>query len=172
MTEKERNKKSKILAYLLRHDASYNFDEHGWREVRDLTEYHNYTLSELLEIVETDEKGRYEMTEDMKKIRARQGHSVNVDVELEECTPPEYLYHGTATRFLEAIMSEGLTKRTRQYVHLSPDDDTAVKVGERHGQPIVLTIKSGEMFKDGCKFYLSRNGVWLTDYVNPKYIKI
>lgn len=169
MTEKEKRDKSKKLAYLLRHDTTGKFDSHGYRSVRDLSQ-HGFSLSNLIEIIESDEKGRYEMTDDMKKIRARQGHSVDVDVDLQEIAPPEYLYHGTATRFFDSIMNEGLKKMSRLYVHLSGDIETATKVGERHGNPVILRVEAEQMYKDGMKFYLSRNNVWLTDYVEPKYL--
>lgn len=162
--------KGKLLAFLLRHDKMYDFDQHGWRKVSDLTENHGFTVSELEEIVENDNKNRYEFSDDKSSIRARQGHSISVDVELEEKTPPDVLYHGTASRFISSIMDQGIMKMTRLYVHLSPTFETAVNVGKRHGSPAVLTIDSKKMASDGCKFYLSRNGVWLTDFVDIKYI--
>ncbi len=99
-------------------------------------------------------------------------HSIPVDVELEESQPPQYLYHGTADRFLDFIMGEGVKPMSRLYVHLSKDEETAVKVGQRHGKPVVLKIKAEEMWKDGIKFYLSQNGVWLTKHVDTKYIDV
>ena len=102
-------------------------------------------------------------------IRARQGHSINVDVNLSEMTPPDVLYHGTATRFLESIYANGLNAGNRLYVHLSPDEATAINVGSRHGKPFVIKIDCHKMLADGCKFYLSNNGVWLTKQVLPKY---
>ena len=163
--------KGKKLSYLLRHDKDYNFDEHGWREVSDLVNNHGYTIEEIDELVETNDKKRYEYNEDKTKIRARQGHSVNVDVELKEAQPPKTLYHGTSTRFLGSILREGILKMSRLYVHLSDNVETAIKVGKRHGSHIVLTINAEQMTKDGCKFWLSNNNVWLTEYVDPKYIK-
>lgn len=162
--------KGKRLAFLLRHDKEYKFDKHGWREVSDLIKNHHYTMDELNEIVETNDKKRYEFSEDKKKIRARQGHSIAVDVELKEATPPDILFHGTATRFLSSIYEKGIIKGTRQHVHLSETAKIATSVGKRHGEPYVLMIDAKKMAKDGCKFYLSNNGVWLTDYVNKKYI--
>lgn len=162
--------KGKLLAFLLRHDKMYEFDQHGWRKVSDLTENHGFTVSELEEIVEKDNKNRYEFSDDKSNIRARQGHSISVDVELEEKTPPDVLYHGTASRFVGSIMDQGIIKMTRLYVHLSATFDTAINVGKRHGTPVVLTIDSKKMASDGCKFYLSTNGVWLTDFVDVKYI--
>lgn len=163
-------RKGKRLAFFLRHDKDYQFDEHGWREVSDLIANHGYTMELLDEIVETNNKKRYEYSEDKSKIRARQGHSVNVDVELKEVIPPDILYHGTAETTLSAIMKEGIIKGSRLHVHLSQTEETALNVGKRHGKPVVLRINAGQMNQDGIKFYLSNNGVWLTEYVSPKYI--
>ena len=154
--EKALIQKGKRLSYLLRHDQSYTFDAHGYRAVSNLIQNHGYTMEELLEIVATN----------------NQGHSVNVNVDLRECVPPEILYHGTATRFLDSILKNGINKGTRLHVHLSPDEETAVRVGERHGSPIVLRINARQMHDDGHKFYLSNNGVWLTDFVAPNYLII
>lgn len=163
-------KRSKKLSYLLRHDKSYAFDEHGWREVSDLVANHGFTLEELREIVATNNKQRYEFSEDMTRIRARQGHSIQVDVELAEAAPPDILYHGTAKAFVKSIMSQGILNGKRLYVHLSTTIDMATKVGERHGEPVVLVIDAKRMSEDGNKFFLSRNGVWLTEFVEAKYI--
>ena len=163
-------KRGKKLSYLLRHDTSYAFDEHGWREVSDLVANHGFTMEELREIVATNNKQRYEFSEDMTRIRARQGHSIQVDVELAEATPPDILYHGTAKAFVKSIMSQGIQKGKRLYVHLSTTINMATKVGERHGEPVVLAIDAKRMHEDGIKFFLSRNGVWLTEFVEAKYI--
>ena len=163
-------KKGKHLSFLLRHDKAYRFDEHGWREISDLITNHGYTMDELKEIVATNNKQRYEFSEDMTRIRARQGHSIHVDVELEETLPPDILYHGTGEQFLASIMDQGINKGNRLYVHLSATGETAVNVGRRHGKPIVLVVDTKRMAEDGHKFYLSRNGVWLTDFVEVKYI--
>lgn len=165
-------KKGKHLSFLLRHDTEYQFDKHGYREVKDIVKNHGYTKAELIEIVETNDKQRYEFNNDKTKIRARQGHSINVDVELKETTPPDVLYHGTATRFLDSIMKTGINKMSRNYVQLSNDIDTATTVGSRHGTPIILKVDSRKMSDDGIKFYLSNNNVWLTEYVDTKYIEI
>lgn len=163
--------KGKKLSFLLRHDKDYNFDRHGWREISDLIKNHGYTMDELVEIVETNDKQRYEFSDDKKKIRARQGHSINVDVELKEETPPNILYHGTATRFLESIYKNGINSGTRKYVHLSKDEKTAIEVGKRHGTPFAIQIDAKKMHEDGIPFFLSNNGVWLTQFVDKKYIK-
>ena len=174
------DKLSVFISLVLRHQpdaAGIKLDEHGWANVDELIEGISNTgrtidMDVLEEVVRTDNKQRYSFNEDKTLIRANQGHSVPVDVELEEKKPPQYLYHGTADRFLDAIMSEGLKPMSRLYVHLSKDRETAVKVGKRHGKPVVLKIKAEEMWKDGIKFYLSQNGVWLTKYVDKKYIDV
>lgn len=166
------NRKSRQLAFLLRHDRNYTFDEHGWREVEDLILNHGFTMPLLENIVATNNKQRFEFNDDKTGIRARQGHSIHVDVELKEVTPPDILYHGTSEDEVKSILSEGLKPRTRLHVHLSYDVETALKVGRRHGVPIVLKIDSTAMREDGIIFYLSNNGVWLTDFVDPKYISL
>ena len=170
----EKNRKllqrGKHLSFLLRHDRKYPFDEHGWREVSALTENHGYTLEELDEIVRTNNKQRYEFSEDRKHIRARQGHSIHVDVELQETTPPDVLYHGTADSSVDSIMQQGILKGKRLYGHLSETVETATNVGKRHGTPVILRVDAKRMHEDGVPFFLSRNGVWLTEYVDVKYI--
>ena len=164
----------KHLAFLLRHDkeAFDNglIDNHGWRKVSELKDK-GYTKEILDEIVLTNNKQRYEYNDDETKIRARQGHSIDVDVELNLAIPPDVLYHGTATRFLESINKEGLKSGTRMYVHLSKDIETAKSVGIRHGSPCIIEIDAKKMFEDKCEFYISNNGVWLTKEVPVKYFK-
>jgi len=172
------NKLSVFISLVLRHKpeaAGIRLDEHGWADVHELVDGINNTgrkidMDILEEIVRTDNKQRYSFNEDKTLIRANQGHSVPVDVELDEQKSPQFLYHGTASRFLDSIMQDGLKPMSRLYVHLSNDADTANKVGGRHGKPVVLKIRSGEMYQDGVKFYLSQNGVWLTEYVDKAYI--
>ena len=165
-------RQGKRLSFLLRHDKEAlrlgKIDGHGWRMVEEL-EKMGFTRELLDKIVATNNKQRFEYSADGNKIRARQGHSINVDVELREMTPPDVLYHGTATRFLESINAEGLIPGNRLYVHLSPDEATAINVGSRHGVPFVIKIDCRKMLADGCKFYLSNNGVWLTKQVLPEY---
>lgn len=162
----------KKLAYLLRHDTEYPFDIHGWREVRDLTENHGFTLDELKHIVANSNKQRFEFSADRMFIRARQGHSIDVDVELKEAEPPEYLFHGTPATNIQSIMSSGLCRMSRQHVHLSADEATAMQVGSRRkGDTAILRISAREMWNDGFKFWLSRNNVWLTESVPPQYIQ-
>lgn len=173
-------KLSVFISLVLRHkpdEAHITLDEHGWANVEELLAGINDTgrkidMEILEEIVRTDNKQRYSFNEDKTLIRANQGHSIPVDVELEEKQPPQFLYHGTADRFLESIMIEGLKPMSRLYVHLSKDEETAVKVGKRHGKPVVLKINAEEMYRDGKKFYLSQNGVWLTKYIEKKYIEM
>jgi len=174
------DKLSVFIGLVLRHKpdaAGIQLDEHGWANVDELIDGIKNTgrqidMGMLEEIVRTDNKRRYSFNEDKTLIRANQGHSIPVDVELEEKQPPQYLYHGTADRFLDSIMVEGLKPMSRLYVHLSNDEETAVKVGKRHGKPVMLKIKAEEMWKDGIKFYLSQNSVWLTRYIDKKYIEI
>lgn len=165
-------RKSKQLAYLLRHDTGYSFDRNGWRTVGDLVSNHGYTLEELKEIVATNDKKRFEFNENLTMIRARQGQSVNVDVELKQMTPPAVLYHGTAEKYVESIMENGIMKQNRLYVHLSSTIKTATAVGTRHGNPVIIEINAAKMAEDGCVFYLSRNGVWLTEYVDIRYCRM
>lgn len=172
MTQEQKNLiiKGKQLSFLLRHDTEYRFDEHGYREVQDLVQNHGFTKDEIVELVETNDKQRYEFNDDKSKIRARQGHSVNVNVDLKETLPPDVLFHGTATRFLESIREKGILKMSRNYVQLSEKIDTAMDVGGRHGNPVVLGVDTKTMREDGIKFYLSNNNVWLTEFVDSKYI--
>lgn len=172
MTQEQKDliRKGKQLSFLLRHDTEYRFDEHGYREVQDLVQNHGFTNDEIVELVETNDKQRYEFNDDKSKIRARQGHSVNVNVDLKETLPPDVLFHGTATRFLDSIREKGILKMSRNYVQLSEKIDTAMEVGGRHGNPVVLGVDTKTMREDGIKFYLSNNNVWLTEFVDSKYI--
>lgn len=170
---------SVFISLVLRHKpdaAGIVLDEHGWANVEELIDGINHTgrkidITILEEIVRTDNKQRYSFNEDKTLIRANQGHSVPVDVDLKEKEPPEFLYHGTADRFLKDIMAEGLKPMSRLYVHLSKDIETANKVGKRHGSPVILRVQSGKMKQDGIKFYISENGVWLTKKVDVKYLE-
>ena len=173
------DKLSVFISLVLRHNpdaAGITLDEHGWADVEDLLAGINATGRRidrvaLEEIVRTDNKQRYSFNEDKTLIRANQGHSIPADVELKEQEPPEFLYHGTADRFLESIMSQGLKPMSRLYVHLSRDAETAYKVGQRHGKPVILKVHTGQMSRDGFQFYLSENGVWLTGKVDAKYLE-
>ena len=161
--EKKFIRKSKHLAFLLRHDTEYTFNRNGWREVKDLVKNHGYTRKELEDIVASNDKKRYEFNHSHTKIRACQGHSIDVDVELQESIPPAVLYHGTCTKALESIYKSGIQRGDRLYVHLSKSKEEALKVGSRHGTPFVLEVDCESMVADGFKFYLSHNGIWLTE---------
>jgi putative RNA 2'-phosphotransferase len=152
-------------------------DENGWTSTEILIQKMNdqgfrIDQEKLEAIVKDNDKQRYALNEAKTLIRANQGHSLIVDLEYDPLTPPEYLYHGTADRFLDSILKSGLEKRNRHHVHLSADIETATKVGTRHGRVIILKILSGNMHKIGYKFYKSENGVWLTESVPVEYIEI
>ena len=173
-------KESKFLSLVLRHHPEaigITLDKHGWAEVSTLIKnmkrkFPVFSLKMLEEIVATDGKQRYAFGEDGAKIRANQGHSLAVELELLPQTPPECLYHGTANRFVESILKTGILKQTRQYVHLSAAIETAIKVGSRHGKPVILKVDTARMHEQGYTFYLSANGVWLTDEVPPKFLEV
>ena len=167
---------SRFLSYVLRHrpDAiGLELDAEGWANIGELIVKADVPLTRelLLEIVRTNDKKRFAISNDGRSIRASQGHSVEVDLGLEPRQPPDVLFHGTAIRFLDSIKAKGLLPKNRQYVHLSSDRETAVKVGQRHGKPIVLRIKALEVCGQGGQFFLSQNGVWLTEKVSPRYIQ-
>lgn len=171
-------KTSKYISLILRHKPEtigISLDEHGWADVKDLingvNKTHKLDMKMLEEIVETDEKQRYSFNEDKTMIRANQGHSIDVDVELEEVEPPEYLWHGTGQKYVDSINKEGLIPKSRLYVHLSSDPNTAIEVGRRHGKPAIYCIDAATMYLDGYKFYKSKNGVWLTNHVPAEYFK-
>jgi putative RNA 2'-phosphotransferase len=169
-------KKGKKLAYWLRHKpeaANLTMDKHGWVPVQELIRNTNVSATELDEIVETNNKKRYSFNESKTKIRANQGHSVDIDLELEAIIPPDVLYHGTATRTKDVIMKEGLKGMSRKHVHLSLDVDTAKVVSKRHSDnTVILNIDAKGMNDDGYNFYCSANNVWLADEVPPKYITV
>lgn len=169
---------SKYISFLLRHKpeaGNLKLDVEGWCDVEELMKalnkkFKGVTFNDLNKIVITDNKGRYSFNDDSTKIRANQGHSINVDLKLESIKPPKELYHGTSKNNFEKIKMVGsIKKMARQYVHLSDNLETASNVGKRHGELIILRIDSEKMFNDGFKFYLSQNGVWLTDNVPAKY---
>ena len=164
---------SKFLSYVLRHHPeaiNLQLDEQGWVDVEQLLNAirrsgRRISLGLLQEVVFTNDKQRFAFSADGQRIRANQGHSVDIDLALEPQLPPQILYHGTAKRFLEAIQAEGLKKMQRQHVHLSPTIDIAKAVGERHGKVVILGVAARTMHMKGYKFFLSKNGVWLTDHV-------
>ncbi|AQR96229.1 MULTISPECIES: RNA 2'-phosphotransferase [Clostridium] len=178
MIRKEDMSISKFISLILRHkpeEIGLKLDEYGYIKTSDLIKGLNLkgykvTISDIERIVAEDNKQRYSFNEDKSKIKANQGHSIAVNLELQPIEPPKVLYHGTATRFSESICKEGIKKQNRQYVHLSSGVETATKVGKRHGELVIFRIDSDQMYKDGYKFYLSENKVWLTDYVPIKYL--
>jgi putative RNA 2'-phosphotransferase len=172
---------SKLFSLVLRHQPealNLDMDNHGWVSVDQLItnlktmKNIEIDLNKIIQIVETNNKKRFILDETQTHIRANQGHSINVDVELQKQNPPDTLFHGTATRFIESIMEKGLLPMNRQYVHLSKNVEIATDVGKRHGKPIVLIIDSKEMAKNGFDFFLSENGVWLVSSVPSKYISL
>lgn len=160
--------KSRHLAYLLRHELADA--KGGWVKVNVLVNEYHFTKEELWDIVMNDDKGRYQFSEDGTSVRALYGHSIKVDLELQRANPPRILYHGTAEKYLDSIRREGLKPRKRNFVHLSETSDMAIQVGSRHGVPVILSIDTIAMQKDGYDFYEVGNGVWLTDAVEVKYI--
>ncbi len=171
---------SRYIALLLRHHpekAGLCLDEHGWVEVEALIQgvrrrYPEFNRAVLDEIVARDSKQRYAYNQDKTCIRANQGHSIPVDVELKQALPPTVLYHGTGEKYVESIQKVGLIPKSRLYVHLSTDIQTAIQVGKRHGQPVVYQIDTQQMIHDGFIFYISANHIWLTKAVPVQYLKI
>lgn len=172
---------SKFISLVLRHKpdaANLSLDKYGYAQVDELVAYLNkkyggFTVTDLDTIVETDDKQRYSYNNDHTKIRAVQGHSFPVDLRLEAQQPPQLLFHGTSTKYLDGIMEKGIISKSRQYVHLSKDVDTAHTVGLRHGAgTVILVVSAEQMWKDGYKFFLSDNGVWLVDEVPTKYFTL
>lgn len=173
---------SKFISMILRHRPEVigiTLDEHGWANVNELIKGINETGEEvefskatLETIVKTDKKQRYSFSQDRTLIRANQGHSIPVDVELEKKEPPKVLYHGTGSRFVKSIQEQGLLPMERLYVHLSTDVETATNVGKRHGTPVIFQVNAEQMQKDGYDFFQSVNGVWLTKEVPAKYLEL
>ena len=171
------NDTSRFIALILRHkpeSVGITLDEHGWANVDELIEgiakTRPFDMEMLEDIVATDNKQRYSFSEDHTLIRANQGHSIPVDVELKKSIPPKNLYHGSAVKYEKSIDDIGLIPKSRLYVHLSKDYDTAVKVGSRHGKPVIYKVCTGKMHRDGYEFFLSENDVWLTKSVPTKYL--
>ncbi len=180
MNEKELKNKSKFLSLVLRHSPDtigIHLDANGWAEIAELiekcnTNHQNFDIEILKTIVETNDKKRFAFNEDNTKIRANQGHSIEIELNLKTVEPPTILYHGTINDFLTSIKEKGLQKMSRQHVHLSVDIETANKVASRRGKPIILKINAKQMHTDGFAFYCSENGVWLTNEVPIKYIDL
>ena len=169
---------SKFLSLVLRHQPDtigLALDAQGWAVIDELMAKSDvagtrFTREDLLHVVESSDKKRFSVSDDGQQIRAAQGHSVEVELGLSPQEPPAVLYHGTATRFVDAILAEGLKPQSRQQVHLSADEATAQLVGQRHGKPVVLTVDAFRMHAAGFKFYRADNGVWLTDLVPPEFL--
>ena len=168
------------MVKVLRHNpelAHIQLDKNGWANVDELIygiqtylkKDINFAL--LVAVVETDKKRRFRFGDDRSKIRASQGHTVSVDLEMPEAVPPEILYHGTAEKYLPSIMKTGINKKSRNFVHLTAFIATAFESGKRHGTPVVLVVDGAAMRADGYKFYLSENGVWQSLDIPRKYIK-
>ena len=175
MNDKELTKASKFLSLVLRHkpeEIGLELDKEGWANVLELCRKSGISSSDLNEVVEKNNKKRFEFQDMFKdRVRACQGHSVEVDLKLESKEPPALLYHGTSDRFVESIKREGLKAQNRNHVHLSVDRETANKVGQRHGgRTVMFIVKASDMYECGFEFYQSTNGVWLTNYVPYQYL--
>ena len=178
MDEVKARRISKFLSYVLRHhpeSIGLELDSAGWTDVDELIAGaeragRHFTRTDLAEVVATSPKQRFALSRDRTRIRAVQGHSVAVELGVPPAEPPEVLYHGTAEKTVQSILTDGLLPMTRQQVHLSADEVTAESVGRRHGRPVVLQVAAGRMFRDGYQFYQADNGVWLTDSVRVAYL--
>lgn len=179
ISEKQLTHISKFLSLVLRHQPetiSIQLDQNGWTDVNELIEKAtNYGVKFdkdiLKHIVATNSKKRFAFNDTLDKIRASQGHSVDIELGYSNQKPPTILFHGTADKFVQSILDTELEKRNRQHVHLSSDLETALKVGQRHGKPFIFKVLAEQMYNDNFQFYISENGVWLTDNVPTKYLK-
>jgi len=169
---------SKFLSMILRHKPEtigLTLDKQGWADVDTLLEKarkrgKHISRDLLNQVVETNDKKRFAFSEDGKSIRASQGHSIEIDLAYEESIPPDILYHGTYQPVIDAIFKDGLKKMQRHHVHLSVETKTAEKVGSRHGKVVILSVDTKAMHEEGHLFYVSANGVWLTEVVPPKFL--
>ncbi len=179
-SEKENIRLSKFLSLVLRHQPEtigISLDENGWTDVEILIGKINahgnkIDFETLKYLVDTNSKKRFAFDESLKKIRASQGHSVEIELGYSTMQPPEILYHGTSVSAVNSILHSGLEKRSRQHVHLSADRETAIKVGKRHGKPVVFEVLAYDFFLTGIDFFISENGVWLTDHVPPEFLRL
>jgi putative RNA 2'-phosphotransferase len=173
--KKDAKSVSKFLSLVLRHkpeSVGIKLDKNGWAKVSQIKSKMGISQTVLDNVVNTNDKQRFAYSQDGTMIRANWGHSISIELNLEPVEPPDLLYHGTATRFMSPILAEGIDKRQRDHVHLSTDYETAEQVGSRHGKPHVFEVDAKQMHEDGVEFYFSTNvNIWLTDYVDPKYIK-
>ena len=179
MKPKNDKQASKFLSLILRHKpqtVGLSLDKHGYVPVQDLLDalskhgWESFTKTDLDRVVATNNKKRFAFSPDGKCIRASQGHSIDVDLELAPTTPPEKLFHGTVEKFISAIKEEGLKSQSRQHVHLSKDRETATNVGQRRGKPLILEIDAKAMHQAGYSFYISANEVWLAEEVPAQFI--
>lgn len=171
-------KTSRFISLILRHKPEtigITLDEHGWANVEELiagvNKKYPIDMQILEKIVNDDDKNRYSFNGDKTMIRANQGHSIPVDVELKKLNPPDILYHGTGEKYVESIKKQGLIRKNRLYVHLSDNIEIAEKVGKRHGKPVIYEIDCKKMIEDGIEFFKSENNVWLVESVSVKYLK-
>jgi putative RNA 2'-phosphotransferase len=179
LSETDNRRISKFLSYVLRHHPeliAIELDENGWTDINLLIEKAGvfgvkFDRKTLAFIVATNNKKRFAFNDNLTRIRASQGHSLHIDLDYEPQKPPAFLYHGTSINAVNSILATGIQKRSRKHVHLSSDVETAVNVGSRHGKPFVFTVLSEEMFHQGHQFFLSDNGIWLTDYIPAIYLK-
>lgn len=179
LSEERLKKISKALSFWLRHkpeDIGLNVNSDGWVDVKELMEKAKvkilFDFNELKQVVQKNDKKRFSLSEDFCSIRANQGHSIDVKMEFKEVVPPAFLYHGTPNKSVDIILKDGLRKMNRHHVHLSPDEETAAKVGARRGEFTILKIEAMRMRADGHKIYISENGVYLLDEVPAKYISL
>jgi putative RNA 2'-phosphotransferase len=180
MNAQHLNQTSKLLSLVLRHDPAHvglTLDPNGWVDVDVLLHQlahhgHSLTREGLQIVVDTSDKKRFALSEDGRRIRANQGHTVQVDLGLTAQTPPDQLFHGTVERFLDSIGQQGLKPGQRHHVHLSPDRKTATAVGGRRGKPVILVVDAQRMHREGHVFYQSTNGVWLTDHVPAEFFQV
>jgi putative RNA 2'-phosphotransferase len=175
--DKQLIKLSKRLSKVLRHapeSIGITLDKNGWTEVEELLKGlgNDVSMGDLKYVVANNNKKRFEFSDDFGKIRACQGHSINIDLDLKPVAPPDILFHGTAEKTVPYIKYDGILKMNRDHVHLSKDLTTATQVGGRHGKPSILIIDAKKMHKHGLEFFISNNGVWLTDFVPQDYITI
>ena len=174
MNNKQLKKLSRKLSKVLRHSPEsigLILDNNGWADIAELLKClgRDVTIEDILYVIENNDKKRFELSQN-NKIRACQGHSINIDLNLEPIVPPDILYHGTSENTVPYIKDTGILKMNRHYVHLSVNIETAINVGQRHGNPIVLSIDTKKMHENGIQFYISKNGVWLTDFIHKNYI--
>jgi len=179
MSSNSLNKTSKFLSLVLRHKPeviNLTLDKQGWASVAELIEKAQpqlvLTFESIQHLVTTNDKQRFSLSADKRYIRANQGHSIQVDLQLQPTEPPTVLYHGSATRFLASIKQGGLVPKQRQYVHLSSDIKTATAVGKRYGKPVIIEVAATNMYQQGFEFFLSENGVWLTAQVPVDFLSV